>query len=72
MVMNTGSNANGILRFWYDTPTSSPPTYENTAVTYATDGTKIETLLFSMLWVNNATPSQVLSHMDLARVEVCQ
>jgi hypothetical protein len=72
MVMNTGSNTNGILRMWYDVPTSSPPTYENTAITYATDGTNIQTLLFSMLWVNNPTPTQVQSHLDLARIEVCQ
>jgi hypothetical protein len=72
MVMNSGSNADGILRVWYDVPVTSPPTYENRTITYRTDTTNVETIMFTALWVNHPLPSPVASYIDVARLEICQ
>jgi hypothetical protein len=72
MIMNTAANMDGIVRLWWDAPLGGPPTIQNTMLTYRTNTTNVQTLIFSTLWTNNPTPNQVASHIDVARVELCQ
>jgi hypothetical protein len=42
-------------------------------MTYRTDPTiNIQTLLFTVAFTNDPTPTVSASHIDVARVEVCQ
>jgi hypothetical protein len=71
ILLNLGTNADGIVRLWWDAPLSGPPTIENTTLTYRTDMTNADTIIFSTLWTNNPTPNQVPSFIDVARLEIC-
>jgi hypothetical protein len=64
--------ANGVLRIWWDSAPPSTPTYQVSTLTYRTDTTTVDTLLFSTIFIVGMTPTPVTSFVDVARLEVCQ
>lgn len=74
LILNSNGQPNGVARVWYDADPSGAPTFEVTGLTFRSDATPANTLLFSTFFGGHdaswATP--IDTYVDFARFVMCR